>query len=270
MKGTFKTAALLLAAGGLLLQGCTQQRLRAQARESQTVVLDIGHYYHPQRGGQGARTPDARYGNIEECEFWYKYCIYTKRVIEQAGYTCAICNRGAAPADARLAEYGRRAGVYQVNTPEVTGVYRSKYHPNRMAVGILSADYALDQKPGCVVFLHHNSNSDNWQVYNNGAIYCNKAGTALAASMAGEITDSLFAKDLKNNGVPCGIIIRDNGRLGGGDWLNTCNEHYVPAAITEAVFLSNPDHAKFLGNEQNAIRYAEAVGRGIVKYMQSR
>lgn len=261
---SFVVAAAALCA--VLFCGC-QSVPAAGGGSRGVVVLDIGHFI----GGGGACSPAPLNGRrLEECSFWYEYSYYTKRVIEQAGYTCAICNRGAAPADARLAEYGRRAGVYQVNTPEVTGVYRSKYHPNRMAVGILSADYALDQKPGCVVFLHHNSNSDNWQVYNNGAIYCNRAGTALAASMAGEITDSLFAKDLKNNGVPCGIIIRDNGRLGGGDWLNTCNEHYVPAAITEAVFLSNPDHAKFLGNEQNAIRYAEAVGRGIVKYMQSR
>ena len=57
----------------LVLTGCTQQMMRAQVRESRVVVLDIGHYYHPERGGQGARTPDKRYGKIEECEFWYRY-----------------------------------------------------------------------------------------------------------------------------------------------------------------------------------------------------
>lgn len=260
------TAALCV----FLFPACVQQQLRAQARESQVVVLDIGHYYHPQRGGQGARTPDARYGNIEECEFWYKYAIHTKRVIEQAGYTCRICNRGATPANPALAAYARRAGVHQINTPEVTGVYRSKYHPDRMAVGILSADYGLDQKPGCIVFLHHNSNSDDWQVYNNGAIYCNARGTRLANALAKEINSSIYDKGMNNNGVPCGVIIRNNGHRGGGDWLNTCNEHYVPAAITEAAFLSNPDHAQFLGNERNAIRYAQTIGRGIVNFMKSR
>ncbi|MDO4817651.1 MAG: N-acetylmuramoyl-L-alanine amidase [Akkermansia sp.] len=268
MRKFFLLMAALVALA--MLPSCVQQRLRAQARESQVVVLDIGHYYHPQRGGQGARTPDARYGNIEECEFWYKYAIHTKRVIEQAGYTCRICNRGAAPANPALAAYGRRAGVHQINTPEVTGVYRSKYHPERMAVGILSADYGIDQKPGCIVFLHHNSNSDHWQVYNKGAIYCNECGTRLASAMAQEITRSIYARGMNNNGVPCGVIIRNNGHRGGGDWLNTCNEHCVPAAITEAAFLSNPDHAKFLGNDANAVRYAQAIGRGIVKFMQSR
>ena len=267
MKKLFLLTATFCA---LLLPGCVQQQLRAQARDSQVVVLDIGHYYHPQRGGQGARTPDARYGNIEECEFWYKYVLYTKRVIEQAGYTCRICNRGATPANPTLAAYARRAGVYQINTPEVTGVYRSKYHPKRKAVGILSADYGLDQKPGCIVFLHHNSETEYWQVCNKGAIYCNERGTRLAGALAQEITASIYAKGMNNNGVPCGVIIRNDGRRGGGDWLNTCNEHYVPAAITEAAFLSNPDHAKFLGNNANAIRYAQAVGRGIVKFMQSR
>ena len=260
------TAALC----AFMLPSCVQQQLRAQARDSQVVVLDIGHYYHPQRGGQGARTPDARYGNIEECEFWYKYVLYTKQVIERAGYTCRICNRGAAPANPTLAAYARRAGVHQINTPEVTAVYRSKYHPERMAVGILSADYGIDQKPGCIVFLHHNSETDYWQVCNKGAIYCNERGTRLADALAREITASIYAKGMNNNGMPCGVIIRNDGRRGGGDWLNTCNEHYVPAAITEAAFLSNPDHAKFLGNDANAVRYAQAVGRGIVKFMQSR
>ena len=88
--------------------------------------------------------------------------------------------------------------------------------------------------------------------------------------MAQEITRSIYGCGMNNNGVPCGVIIRNNGHRGGGDWLNTCNEHCVPAAITEAAFLSNPDHAKFLGNDANAVRYAQAIGRGIVKFMQSR
>ena len=258
-----------LAFAGMICS-CTQMQLRAQARRSQVVVLDIGHYYHPERGGQGARTPDARYGNIEECEFWYRYAGYTKAVIEQAGYTCIICNRGETPTDKELAAIAEKTGVHQVKSPVVTGIYRSRYHSNRMAVGMLSADYALDQKPGCVVFLHHNSMTDDWKVYNKGAMYCNDAGQKLGIAMADEMNESIFEHGMPNRGVPCEVIIRNDGRRGGGDWLNTCNENYVPAVITEAAFLSNPEHAKFLGQRANAVRYAQAVGRGIVRYMQAR
>lgn len=269
---SFMTAltCTLVFAGTLLCGSCTQMRLRAQARNSNVVVLDIGHYMHPERGGQGARTPDARYGNIEECEFWYRYARYTKAVIEKAGYTCIVCNRAATPTDKELAAIARETGVYQVNTPQPNAVYRSRHHSNRMAVGILSADYALDQKPACVVFLHHNSMTDDWQVYNKGAMYCNMEGQQLADAMAREMNESIFDHGMPNHGVPCTVIIRNNGRRGGGDWLNTCNESYVPAAITEAAFLSNPEHAKFLGQKQNAVRYAEAVGRGIVRYLNAR
>ena len=77
---------LLSVTVSLLFSACTQQILCARAQQSRTVVLDIGHYYHPERGGQGARTPDARHGgSIEECEFWYRNVIHTKRIIEQAG-----------------------------------------------------------------------------------------------------------------------------------------------------------------------------------------
>ncbi|MGN0828263.1 MAG: N-acetylmuramoyl-L-alanine amidase [Akkermansia sp.] len=256
----------------LLLGGCVQQQMRAQVRHSRVVVLDIGHWYKPGAGGQGARTPDARYGALEECEFWYRYCLYTKRVIEAAGYEVRICNRAALPTDPALRRAAETAQVHQVNTPEPGAIYRSKHHPKRMAVGMLSADWALDQNPACVVFLHHNSNSERWQVYNKGAMYCNAEGAALAFALAAEIDRSIFkgSPPMENHGEPCGVILRNDGRRGGGDWLNTCNESYVPAVITEAAFLSNPEHARFLGSRQGAIRYAEAVGRGIVNYLNAR
>lgn len=254
----------------LLFTACTQQRLCAQARESRTVVLDIGHYYHPERGGQGARTPDSRYGSIEECEFWYRNVIHTKRIIEQAGYTCRICNRGAAPTNKKLAEAGKKAGVHQVNTPVVTGIYRSRYQPRRMAVGMLSVDYALDQKPACVVFLHHNSHTNHWMVYNKGAMYCNSRGGGLAWEMADVINKTIFEQGMPNNGIPCTTILRNDGRRGGGDWLNACEETCVPAVITEAAYLSNPQHAQFLATPAEAKRYAEAIGQGIVNYLNKR
>lgn len=262
---------LLGLAAALLFGGCIQQQIQQrQALQSNVVVLDIGHYYEPTRGGQGARTPDARYGVIEECEFWYKYAGYVKNTIEAAGYRCIICNRGPLPTDPSLAAAAKKAGVVQVNSPVPTGIYRSKYHPNRMAVGMLSADFALDQKPGAVVFLHHNSNSDTWLVSNKGAFYCNEAGMKLASDMAQVMNNDILGKGMPNHGEPCGIIIRRDGRKGGGDWLNACNESYVPAVITEVAFLSNPEHARYLSKRGNAISYAQAIGRGIVKYMQHR
>ena len=265
-----KALLFLLCLLPLLLGSCVQQQLRAQARHSRIVVLDIGHWYHPEKGGQGARTPDARYGAIEECEFWYRYVIYTKRVIEQAGYEVRICNRADMPAKPELAAAARAAGVHHVKSPIPTAVYRSKHHPQRMAVGILSADWGIDQKPACIVFLHHNSRTDEWQVATKGAMYCNEEGGPLAFAMAAEMNRSIFDHGMPNHGDTCGVILRNDGRRGGGDWLNTCNESYVPAVITESAFLSNPEHAAFLGKHANAVRYAEAVGRGIVNYLNAR
>ncbi len=255
----------------LMLGSCMQQQMQRQARNSRVVVLDIGHYYHPERGGQGARTPDARHGKVEECDWWYRYVIHTKKVIEQAGYECIVCNRGAAPTAPELAAAGKRAGVVQLNSPKPTAIYRSRHHKERMAVGMLSADYALDCKPGAVVFLHHNSVSHTWREdYDKGAIYCNEAGIPLAQSLAWVMNRDILDHGMPNGGEPCGVIIRNDGRKGGGDWLNTCNDSCVPAAITEVAVLSTPKHAQFLSKKQNAIAFAEAVGRGIVEFMQNR
>lgn len=252
------------------LDSCTAWRMRAKVRESKTVVLDIGHYYHPERGGQGARTPNDKYGTIEECEFWYMYAGYVKEVIEKAGYTCIITNRGATPTDPKLAAQAEKLGVKQINTPEVGAVYRSKQHPKRMAVGMLSVNYALDQNPACVVFLHHNSHSETWEIWHRGAFYSNMEGESMATRMAGVMNEKILDKGMPNGGEMCHVIIRTDGRRGGGDWLNACQESYVPAVITEVAFLSNPEHAKFLSKKQNAIRYAQAIGEGIVTYLNAR
>lgn len=254
----------------LLMSGCVQQQMQKQAHVSNVVVLDIGHYYHPERGGQGARTPDAKYGMIEETEFWYRYAGYVKKVIEQAGYQCIICNRGSMPTDAKLAAAAKKSGVVHIKSPIPTAIYRSKHHPNRVAVGMLSADFALDQRPGAVVFLHHNSNSAKWLVSNKGAFYCNDRGVKLAITMAQVMNRDVLDHGMPNGGAPCGVVVRTDGRKGGGDWLNPCNESYVPAVITEVAFLSNPEHAQYLSKHTNAIHFAEAVGRGVVEFMKNR
>ncbi len=268
-----KISLLLLIAlfVNMLTVQCTQQQMQRQVFESRTVVLDIGHYYAPGRGGQGARTPDATQGGaLEECEFWYKYAGEVKNVIERSGYKCLVINRGDTPTDPALATAAKRAGVIQVRTPQPTAVYLSRHHPKRMAVGMLSADYALDWKPAAVIFLHLNSDSDTWRVSNKGAFYCNKVGVSMAIAMAEHLNRTIFNRSMPNGGFPCGVIVRTDGHKGGGDWLNTCNDSWVPALITEVAFLSNPLHARFLNNPDNARSLARSIGEGAVRYLRNR
>jgi hypothetical protein len=56
----------------------------------------------------------------------------------------------------------------------------------------------------------------------------------------------------------------------GGGWLNVCDDAGIPAAIIEAAFLNNRKHARYLADPENARRYAEAVGHGVVRYLRSR
>ena len=139
-----------------------------------------------------------------------------------------------------------------------------------MAVGILSADYALDWKPAAVIFLHLNSDSDTWRTSYKGAFYCNQVGVPMATTMAEHMNRTLFNQSMPNGGFPCGVIIRTDGRRGGGDWLNTCNDSWVPAIITEIAFLSNPQHARYLNTPANARRFARAIGEGAVRYLRNR
>ena len=269
MKSTlrFLVASLL----SVLIAQCAQQQMQRQVLESHTVVLDIGHYYVSGRGGQGARTPDATQGGaLEECEFWYKYAGEVKNAIEQAGYKCVVINRGDIPTDPALAAEAKRTGVIQVKTPQPAAVYLSRHHPKRMAVGILSADYALDWKPAAVIFLHLNSDSDTWKISNKGAFYCNRVGVPMATAMANHLNRTIFNRTMPNRGFPCGVVIRSDGHKGGGDWLNTCNDSWVPALITEIAFVSNPEHVRFLNNPANARRFARAIGEGAVLYLRNR
>ncbi len=269
MKNTLQLIIGALAC--LTITQCAQQQMQRQVLESRTVVLDIGHYYASGRGGQGARTPDASQGgSLEECEFWYKYAGEVKDVIEQAGYKCVVINRGDMPTDPSLAACARKTGVLHVKTPQPTAVYLSRHHPERMAVGILSADYALDWKPAAVIFLHLNSDSDTWHTSYKGAFYCNKTGEPMAITMAEHMNQTIFNRTMPNGGFPCGVIIRTDGHKGGGDWLNTCNDSWVPAIITEIAFLSNPQHVRFLNSPVKARQFARAIGEGAIRYLSNR
>lgn len=263
-------ASIFIILASLICSSCTQQRLRARARESRTVVLDIGHFYANGRG-EGARTPDARHGgHMDENTFWNLYAGETKKVIEKAGYRCIITNRGAIPTNPRLARSSRIANVVQLNATDPKAVYRSEQHPKYRAVGMGPVNYALNQEPACVIFLHHNSSSAHWNKHYDAQLYCNKEGVALSRSIARYFNANVLNKSVPNGDNQCGIIIRNNGRLGGGDWLNACNASYVPATITEMTFMNNSEHASYLNNEKKAKFYAQSLGHGIVEYLISR
>ena len=107
-----KRVLSLLAVVLVLLQlGCSQmggsQMYSAGGRHSGVVVLDIGHFI----GADGACTPGLVNGKrLTECTWWYEYVYYTKKVIENAGYTCIVTNRGNKPTTEPLASFGWDSG----------------------------------------------------------------------------------------------------------------------------------------------------------------
>lgn len=234
----------------------------------EVVVLDIGHFI----GGEGASTPGLINGKrISECSFWYQYSYYVKKVVESAGYTCVVTNRGNAPTKEPLLSHARRAGVIHLKRPDKNAArYPSKYHPDRVASGMVSADYAIWRKASCIVFLHHNS-SGGWT---NGAspsmIICNKFnGKPLADTLARTLENEVLNHGMPNGGRGCSTVVRcvDADRAAG--WLNACDDSGIPAAVIEAAFLNNRGHAAYLAVDANARKYAESIGHGIVRYMRS-
>lgn len=247
---------------------------------SDVVVLDIGHYIPPGAAqGTGARMPAAINGKrIEESQFWYRYAYDVKRVVEKAGYKCVVCNRGEAPTTEPLASYARRAGVVQLNRPDTrerdgsVHRYASVYHPARISAGMASADFAISQRAACAVFLHHNSSSSNWRKTQNGVVYHNRVHGARLGKILARTLDHRILNNgrMPNGGRLCSTGIRWIDGAAGAGWMNACDDSGIPAALIEVAFLNNPDHARWLTNEDNARRYAEAVGEGIVYFLRSR
>lgn len=247
---------------------CSQMSASPSGGAKGVVVLDIGHFI----GGDGARTPGPVNGKyLTECTWWYQYCYYTKKVVEKAGYTCVVTNRGNAPVSEPLSGYARRAGVVHLRHPDRNGArYPSHYHPDRVASGMASADYAIYRKASCVVFLHHNSSSGKWV---DGAaasmILCNKYnGGRLAESLCRTLEKEILNHGMPNGGRGCKSVVRCIDAERSAGWLNACDDSGIPAAVIEAAYLNHRGHAQFLAQDVNARRYAEAVGRGIVAYMQ--
>lgn len=232
------------------------------------VLLDIGHYI----GGEGARAPGAVNGKVlKEAEFWYQYAYYTKRVVEKAGYTCVICNRGNAPTTEPLASYARRAKVVHLRHPDRNAArYPSHYFADRVASGIVSADYGVYRRAKAVVFLHHNSVSSRWSDSTpQGVVLCNRYnGQSLAQSICNALRRDIFPRCMNDGGKGLRVQPRYVDADRGAGWLNVCDDAGIPAAVTEATFLNNRNHAAFLSTEAGARRYAEAVGRGIVDFLK--
>ncbi len=236
--------------------------------EPGAVILDIGHCAE----AQGAKTPGPVKGQVmTETAFWYKYAPYTKRIIEQAGYRCTLCNRGYMPGSEPMRTHAKRAGVIHLRRPDLGGSRRaSRYYKDRVASGIISADYAVWRRASCAVFLHHNSSSSRWK--NGGSpstvLYNRYNGKPLADALAARLNRDILNKRMQNGGIGCRTNVRYVDASRGAGWLNACDDAGIPAAVIEAAFLNNRNHAAFLADEANARRYAEAVGRGIVDYLR--
>ncbi len=236
-----------------------------------TVVLDIGHFV----GSGGAATPSAVNGQrISEVEFWYRYSYYVKRTIERAGYKCIVTNRGKAPNSPQMRAWARRAGVVQLNRPDIWPQprYASSVSPDRVSGGMISADYAAKRRAACSVYLHHNSTGGGWTSHSPSSllIYNKNNGKLLARDIAYALERTLLNKKrgIDNRGRKVSLLARYVDADRGAGWMNTCDDAGVPAVIIESCYLNNKQHAQFLSQAQNARKYAQAIGLGIVRYMR--
>ncbi len=252
-------AALLLP----LLSSCasTSSAGAAGGGNGKLVVLDIGHHIN----ARGAQAPASLNGKkLTELDFWYEYSYYVKKEIEDAGYRCVIVNRGDAPKSERLRQFASRAGVKHLSQPKTSSPrYPSKHFPDRVSAGIISADYAVTHKAACAVFLHHNSAGGSWSTRATPAlfIYNKNNGRQLAENVAAEVI-----KDLPNySSVSLQTRYEDASRAAG--WMNVCDDGGIPAVVIESAYLNNKPQAQMLTDHERAVDYAEAVGEGIVDYM---
>lgn len=253
-------AAVLLAA--------YSQSLHASP-SSELVVLDIGHSL----SAPGASTPGPVNGRIlRECEFWHQYAAVVKKEVQNAGFRCVIINRGNPPTSEPFLSFARRARITYLRHPDIGGArYPSRYFPDRVASGMVSADFAIFNRAACIVFLHHNSSGTRWK---SGAspsvILRNKYnGAVLAESLRSTIERDILNNAMPNGGRGCRSEVRSVDAERSAGWLNACDDAGIPAAVVESAFLDNRAHAAFLAGDAGARAYALAVGRGIVRFMRA-
>lgn len=258
---------MLMVASLLVLVGCQGV---PTGGTGDLVVLDIGHY----EGAEGATTPTPIMGKrLTEYGLWLRYCYEVKREVERAGYRCVVTNRGMRPQSPERMADARRAQVIFLKRPDKGGERRpSHYHPDRVGSGIASADYAIYRGAACVVFLHHNSSSARWVTGGSPSlIICNRYnGHGLAQSIADVMNSHVLNHAMPNGGRECRVVPRFVDADRSAAWMNALDDSGIPAAVLEVAFMNNRDHMNFMAREENARRYAAAVGQGIVRYMRRR
>ena len=246
---------------------CVLLHLIGAAGATELVMLDIGH----STKDQGARSPD---GRLTETSFWYKNAGEVKRLIEGAGYRCIVCNRGNAPAQEPLASYAKAAGVVHLNKPDKGGVrYPSKYYPDRIGAGMISADYGIEQKPACMVFLHLNSTSGWLKAPIPGLIIHSRVhGKALGEALQQAFNQELFEQPdgVSNGGKGCRTIIRYRKEETASGWLNALDDAGIPSAVIEALYVNNRTHAAYLLSDAGGKKIAQTVAHGIIRWLKSR
>ncbi len=232
---------------------------------SDLVILDIGHSVQ----SPGAVSPD---GKLNECTFWYKYAGEVKREIEGAGYRCIVCNRSSAPKREPLATYARQIGVVQLNKPDTGVRYPSKYFPDRIGAGMISADFGVEQKPACMVFLHLNSTSGWLKAPVSGVIIHNRVhGKALGEALQRAFSQELFDRPggVPNGGKGCRTIIRYRKEETASGWLNALDDAGIPAAVIEALYVNNRTHVAYLLTDAGGKKAAQTVAHGIINWLKT-
>lgn len=252
----------------LFFCSCQQMRFGGGAGDG-AVVLDIGHSI----AAEGAQSPGAVNGKVlREAAFWYQYAPVVQRVVQRAGFRCVISNRGNAPTVEPYRSMASRARVLHLRHPDHHGQrYPSHYFPDRVASGIVSADFAVYRNSRAVVFLHHNSAGRGWTSGGSNSIVLSNRynGRPLAQSICNALNREVLNHGMPNGGKEAHVAVRYIDADRGAGWLNVCDDAGIPAAVTEAAFLNNRDHAAYLATDAGARRYAEAIGHGIVAYLRS-
>lgn len=253
-----------------MLWACSSVRADDRPRVSANgpIILDIGHHV----GAGGACSPD---GKISEFNFWCCYVGVIKDELEKAGYRCIVINRGKPVTKEPMASACRKAGVHWLKYPERGGHrYPSRHYPDFIGAGMVSADYAIDQKAICAVFLHLNAAGRGWTTTPpTGLMMCgDKHGRPLAQAVINAMKTKLYDRPegMPNAGRGCKILVRKGKHEMGAGWLNACDAAGIPAIVTEAVYVNNRGHVDFIRTDAGARMLAKTIASGILDWLKSR
>lgn len=258
---------LLMAMACLAVLSCSAVGGAPAPQQQDLVILEVGH---SQVSG-GATSPDKR---VQEFFFWYRNVAAIKEEIERAGYRVIVCTRGKAPAKGELADLAASIPVVHLNDRDTGKRYPSKYHPDRIGAGMVCADYGIEQRPACMLFLHLNCIGSSWRSGAcDGLVLCNKhSGVPLGTAIATALNTEIFNQPggIDNGGRSCRPMVRTEKALGGAGWLNTLDDEHIPAAVIEAVYTDNRNHVDFISKPENAKKLSTAIAHGIIAWLRSR